>query len=293
MKYAFVQTLLEEAKKDPRIMLLTADLGFTVFEEFQKTIPKQFINVGMAEQNLMGVSAGLALTGRTVFAYSIGTFATMRPFEFIRNDIAATNAPVIVVGTGAGLCYSDAQLTHHSLEDIALMRLLPHMTVVCPADPDEVRWATKALIKLQKPAYLRLGKRGEPAVGGDFQLGKASVIKKGKRVCIVGTGNIVFNCLRAAEHTDFEVVNMHTIQPLDRMYLTNAQKRFDLIVTVEEHYDIGGLGSAVCETVSHIPVLRIGVPNRFINDVGSQEYLREQVGLSPRQIAKRIERALQ
>lgn len=298
MKYAFIHTLLDEAKKDPKIMVLTADVGFTVFEQFQKELPKQFINVGAAEQNLVGVAAGLGLTGYTVFAYSIATFATMRPFEFIRNDIAATGSSVIVVGTGAGLCYNDAQLTHHAVEDLALMRMIPNMTVVCPADPTEVVWATKALIHLNKPAYLRLGKRGEPVINGPrLEIGKASVLRKGKRLVIIATGNIVFNCLKAAEilskqHIDTEVVNMHTIKPIDETYLKNAAKRFDVIVTVEEHLVAGGLGSAIAEVVSQsnnpVRVLRIGIENHFVNDVGSQDYLRKKVGLTPEQIAKRI-----
>lgn len=299
MKYAFVQTLFEEAKKNPRIMLLTADLGFTVFEEFQQTLPKQFINVGMAEQSLMGVASGLALTGHVVFAYSIATFATMRPFEFIRNDIAATNASVIVVGTGAGLCYHEAQLTHHGVEDIALMRMIPNMTVVCPADPTEAMWATRTLVHLKKPAYLRLGKRGEPVVytkPPKLALGNASILRPGKDCAIIATGNIVYNCLTAAEilakkHIQAQVVSMHTIKPLDVAYLNTASRRYPLIVTVEEHLTTGGLGSAVSELVSQSSrtrVLRIGIEDRFINEVGSQEYLRSCVGLSPLQIAKKI-----
>ena len=303
MKYAFIHTLIEEAKKDSKIMVLTADVGFTVFEQFQKELPKQFINVGAAEQNLIGVAAGLGLTGYTVFAYGIATFATMRPFEFIRNDIAATNASVIVVGTGAGLCYHEAQLTHHAVEDIALMRMIPNMTVVCPADPTEAVWATRTLAHRRKPAYLRLGKRGEPVLyikPPKLTLGKASVLRHGNDCAIIATGNIVYNCLKASEllrelHIDAEVVSMHTVKPLDGDYLHNAAKRYPLIVTVEEHLTAGGLGGAVSELVSEsspVRVLHMGITDRFIHEVGSQEYLREQVGLTPEQIAKNIRTAL-
>src|SRR3989344_9693914 len=144
MRYAFIKTLTQEAAKNSRIMLLTGDLGFTVFEDFCDRFPKQFINVGVAEQNMMGVAAGLALTGKIVFAYSIATFASMRPFEQIRNDIASHNASVIVVGTGAGLSYGHDSITHHAVEDINLMRGIPGMTILCPADPYETRFATIA-----------------------------------------------------------------------------------------------------------------------------------------------------
>ena len=147
MRYAFIKTLIKEAEKKKKIMLLTGDLGFTVFEKFQKKFPERFINVGVAEQNMMAIASGLALSGRIVFAYSIATFATMRPFEQIRNDIALHQLPVIVVATGAGLCYGHAGITHHATEDLNLMRASPEMTVLCPADPVEVEWATRQAIQ--------------------------------------------------------------------------------------------------------------------------------------------------
>lgn len=304
MRIAFINTLIKEAEKNKDIMLLTGDLGFTVFEEFKSKYPDRFINVGVAEQNLMGVASGLALTGKTVFAYSIATFATMRPFEQIRTDIASHNLPVIVVGSGAGLSYGHDSITHHATEDIHLMRGIPGITIFSPADPYEVAWATKESIKLRRPIYLRLGKRNEPLLykkSAKLKVGKGSVLLSGKDVAIVATGNIVSNALEAAKIISKSnifptVISMHTLKPLDKELIKRLSNKFPIIVSVEEHNVIGGLGSSIAEVLAQnsrsVKLISIGIPDRFLFEIGSHNYLREIIGLSPRQIAKKIVSAL-
>lgn len=300
MRQAFINTLIEETKLNKNIMLLTGDLGFSVFEKFRDKFPNNFINIGVAEQNMMGIAAGLAMSGKIVFAYSIATFATMRPFEQIRTDIASHNASVIVVGSGAGLSYGHDSITHHSVEDIHLMRAVPGMTILCPADPFEAQWATKASIKLKKPVYLRLGKRGEPVLYKKpslLKVGKGSILKVGNDMAILATGNIVSNVLEAAKilskkNIESTVVSMHTIKPLDLQLIQHLSKKFPIIITVEEHSIIGGLGSSVSEVISennyNTKLIKIGVPDRFLFEIGSQNYLREKIGLLSEQIAEKI-----
>lgn len=301
MRYAFVNTLIKEAKKNKNIMLLSGDLGFTVFEEFKKTFPNRFINVGVAEQNMMGIAAGLALSGKIVFTYSIATFATMRPLEQIRNDVALHNVPVIIVGTGAGLSYGEAANTHYAIEDIHLMRGIPGMTILCPADPIEAVWATQTAVRLKKPLYLRLGKKGEPTIHKNtpkLQIGKGAKLTQGNDFVILATGNIVAHALWAAglikryNKKTATVISMHTIKPIDKKLILTLTKKFPLIVTVEEHNIIGGLGSAVSEIIAEekttTTLLRIGIPDTFVTVIGSQEYLRKKMNLTPELIAKTI-----
>lgn len=301
MRYAFVSELSELASKNKDIVLLTGDLGFTVFEEFAKTFPKQFFNAGIAESNMMGVAAGLALGGKSVFAYSIATFVTYRPYEFIRNDISLHNLPVTIVGSGAGLSYGDAGPTHHALEDISIMRSLPNMTILCPADPVEARWATKTAYIAKSPVYLRLGKRGEPDLysrSPKLKLGISSLLRRGTDFCVFATGNIVFNTLSALEicekkNLSGSLYSIHTIKPIDKKVIESAARETKYIITVEEHRKIGGLGSAVSEIISQLPdkkvqLLTIGVGDNYSPQLGSQEYLRDICGISAEKIAIRI-----
>ncbi len=304
MRYTFVKTLTDLAAKNKDIMLLTGDLGFTVFEEFRDKYPKQFFNIGVAEQNMIGIAAGLALSGKIVFAYSIATFASMRAFEHIRDDIASHKAPVIIVGTGGGLSYAHLSITHHSIEDISLMRSIPEMTILCPCDPYETAWATNLAVQMKKPVYLRLGKKGEPTLHKNkpkLTLGKAHILKEGKDVCILATGNIVENALEAAsilsqKKKGAKVVSMHTIKPIDISFIKKAIRQSPYIVTVEEHSIIGGLGSAVAEVLAEETgdrrLVRIGIPDTFPSVIGSQQFLRTQFGLDPQSIASKILRML-
>lgn len=300
MRYAFINTLIALAKKDPRIILLTGDLGFTVFEDFSKLLPNQFINMGVAEANMLGVATGLALSGKIPFVYSIATFATMRPFEQIRTDVAVHNANVKIIGSGAGLSYSDAGSTHHAIEDISLMRTIPNMTVICPSDPTSVEWCTKEAVKIYGPLYLRLGKKGEERIyknGSELKIGKGIILRKGSKVAVFTTGNIVKNVLDASDilinkGIKITVVDLHTIKPVDKKLIEKIAKNHSSIVTVEEHLITGGLGSAVAEVISEVSsraiLKRIGIADMFIQEMGSQENLRKKLGLDPESIATSI-----
>ena len=211
MRYAFIQELTKLAAKNKNIILLTADLGFTVFEEFAKKFPKQFFNVGIAEPNMIGIASGLALSGKIVFAYSIASFASFRTYEHIRNDVCLHKAPVIIVGSGAGLSYADNGPTHLATQDLALMRGLPNMTVLAPADPVEAQWATREAARLKSPVYLRLGKKGEPVIYDKtpkHKIGQGNWIKRGSNFVILACGNIVFNALKSAENLEKKVDKM-------------------------------------------------------------------------------------
>ncbi len=300
MRKTFVKTLIEEAKQDRDIFLITGDLGFMALEEFRDVLPNQYLNAGVSEQNMLGMAAGLALSGKKVYVYSIIPFATMRPFEYVKDDICYQNLNVKIVGVGAGFSYSLYGSTHHALEDISIMRSLPNMTVVCPGDPLEVKFATKASVKHKGPMYLRLGKAGEPVVNPrlkNFKIGKAVIVQNGKDATIIATSNLLQNAVEAGkllkeQGVDCGVISMHTIKPIDQSAIIEAAKETKAIVTLEEHSVIGGLGSAVAEILAEnnlkVKFKRLGVPDEYPHVIGSQRYLREKYGLSPQQVAQTI-----
>ncbi len=302
MRTAFATTLLEIARTDPRVMLLTGDLGYTVFETFAAELPKQYLNCGVAETNMIGTAAGLAKSGLRPFVYSIVPFATLRCLEQIRNDLCYHNLPVTVVGVGGGYSYGDMGATHHSIEDLAVTRALPNLTVVAPGDPREVEAAVRALVQLNGPAYLRLGKRGEPVVHEhpiDFTLGKGILVRPGADVALIATGNLLASAVAAAKSLSDElgieatVVSLHTLKPLDSGLISALARQFPVLYTIEEHNVIGGLGGAVSEVVAGLPepraqVVRIGIPDKFQHVSGSQDYLRKITSLTAEAITKRI-----
>jgi transketolase len=303
VRTAFVTTLLELASEDPSVMLLTGDLGFSVFERFRDAHPDQFLNVGVAEQNMIGVAAGLALTGRRVFTYSIIPFATFRCLEQIRNDLCYHRLPVCVTGVGAGYSYGHMGSTHHALEDIAVMRSLPNMTVVCPGDPTETTAAVRAIAAHGGPCYLRLGKAGEAAIHDGpvrLTLGKALLLRDGKDLTLIGSGTMLATA--AEVHAQLlkrgiqaRLLSMPTIKPIDADAIERAAAETPLLVTIEEHAH-GGLGSAVAETLSErncrIPHLTCAAPDAFAGTVGSQQSLRRSAGLDATSILDRILRSL-
>lgn len=300
MRVAFVNTLLEMAKKNKRIMLLAGDLGFSVFEKYIEELPKQYLNMGVAEQNMTGVAAGMAMEGKIPLIYSIVPFVTMRNFEQIRNDICYQNLNVKIVGVGAGFSYGPYAHTHHGLEDVGILRTLANLTILCPGDPIETALATKAMLVHAGPAYLRLGRAGEPNIHKiipSFKIGKGILIEDGKDVTIIGTSNLL---QRAWEVTtslkkkglSIRLISMHTIKPLDTQIILESIKKTPAIFTLEEHSVIGGLGSAVSEVLAEnradVIFKRIGVPDRFTKVIGSQEHMRRANGLSVEQIVKTI-----
>lgn len=304
MRIAFVNTLTEIAKKDNRIILLTGDLGFSVFEKYIEELPKQFLNMGVAEQNMAGVAAGLAMEGKIPLMYSIVPFTTMRNFEQIRNDICYQNLNVKIVGVGAGFSYGPYAHTHHGLEDIGILRTLPNLVILAPGDPIEVRLATLAMMEHRGPAYLRLGKAGEPNVHQTtphFTIGKGIVVKEGDDISLLATSTLLYRASEVVEElakkkVNVRLVSMPTIKPLDEKLIKDCARETKAIFTLEEHSIIGGLGSAVAEVLAEdgnkVTFRRLGVPDRFTKVMGTQEYMRRANGLSVEQIVEAIESVL-
>ncbi|HAM35970.1 MAG TPA: transketolase [Elusimicrobia bacterium] len=297
MRTAFFKTLEELAAKEPRINLITGDLGFTVVEPYAERFPLQFLNAGVAEQNMTGLAVGMALSGKIVFTYSIANFPTLRCIEQIRNDACYHKANVKVTCVGGGLAYGALGSSHQATEDIAIMRSLPGMTVVAPGDPVEAEQATRAIAAFDGPCYLRLGKAGEPPVHRDpidFKLGKAIRVRDGKDITIISTGGMLHPCFEAASQLEqaglsARLLSMHTIKPIDVQSVLSAAQETSAILTVEEHSVIGGLGSAVAEILAQQSSRRIefrimGLPDQFCRTVGSQDYLRQAFKLSPEAI---------
>jgi len=300
MRKALVNVLTERMSEDSSIFVLTADTGFHVFDEFQQEFADRFLNVGISEAAMIGMSAGLAHAGNQVFVYGIVPFVTMRCFEQIRVDVCYADLPVRIVGVGGGLTYGPAGMTHHSVEDIALMSCLPNMTALCPGDPIEADMAVRASLWLRGPCYLRLGKTGEPTVHRQgletFEIGKGIQLRKGRDVAILTTGNMLATAAEASEllatgGVHPELISMHTVKPLDRELLLDAAERCGRVVTVEEHSRIGGLGAAaaaiLAEENTAARLCMIALPDRYETLAGDQDFLREQHGLTASAIADR------
>ena len=291
MRTAFVESLLGVARERDDVLLVTADLGFSVLERFRDALPGQFVNVGVAEQNMIGVAAGLADVGKTVFAYSIANFPTLRCLEQIRNDVCQHGYPVRIVAVGGGLTYASQGYTHHGVEDIGVMRALPGMTVIAPGDPLEAACATRALCDLPGPAYLRLGKAGEPRVHGeavDFRIGKALEVVAGSDLTLISTGGMLVHAMEAAEElradgVSARVLSMHTVKPLDEDAVRRALTETAAVITVEEHNVGSGLGAAVALVVAAHDGVRarfrsFGLPDQLYSRVGDRDYMCEMMG---------------
>ena len=302
MRNAFADELTTLAQGDSRIVLLSGDIGNKLFDSFKNNDQARFYNCGIAEANMMGVAAGLALSGLRPVVYTITPFTTTRCFEQIRIDVAYHEAPVIIIGTGSGLSYAELGPTHHSLEDLAILRTLPGLVILAPCDEVELRLGLRAAIKQSKPVYMRIGKKGEEKIHSsnpNFQIGKSIKIRNGKDVALIGTGTIMSTVIAAAKNLESngistEVVSMHTVKPLDIAYLDLISKaNFSLVATVEEHGLIGGLGGAVAEwkslTGSKLPHIQFGTPDSFMHEIGSQAYAREKYGLTSTNIANVIQ----
>ena len=306
MRNSFASTLTKLALTDQRIVLLSGDIGNKLFDSFKEQSPGRFFNCGVAEANMTSMAAGMALCGLRPVTYTIASFVTVRCLEQIRIDVCYHNLPVIIVGVGAGLSYSELGATHHSCEDIAMMRVLPNMTVVCPGDAVEVRLALAAAFKQGGPVYIRLGKKNEPIIHKDepdFQIGKGLIVREGhKEVCLVSTGNVLPVVLETAnilamQGVDAQVVSMHTVKPLDEGLLKNIFSKFKIVATVEEHSLIGGLGGSVAEWLSDqrskkADLLRFGVKDEFIHGAGKQKAARHALGIDAEFISSEIQRIL-
>jgi transketolase len=297
---------MELAEADERIYLLVGDLGFGVVEPFLRKFPKRFVNVGVAEQNLTGLAAGIASTGAIVFTYSIANFPVLRCLEHIRNDVCYHRANVKIVSIGGGYSYGALGMTHHSTEDLAILRALPEMTVVAPGDPYEAREATRAVVAHEGPCYLRLGRAGEPTVHTspvEFRIGKAIQVRSGDALTLISTGALLQTAVTVADRLESagvstRVLSMHTLKPLDVEAVLKAARETQAVITLEEHSIIGGLGGAVAECLAEedhlkVPFRRLGIPPAFCGEFGSQDYLRSRSGLSPEGIMASLEPLLQ
>ncbi len=301
MRGAFFRALLELAEQDERVHLVVGDLGFGVVEEFARRFPARFLNAGVAEQNMTGIAAGLALSGKIVFTYSIANFPILRCLEQVRNDVCYHNANVKIVAVGGGLAYGALGATHHATEDLAILRSLPRMAVVAPGDPVEAEAATRAVMAHAGPCYLRLGRAGEAKIHPariDFTLGKAIEVRKGRDITLISTGGMLGTAMQVADilnsaSVQTRILSMHTVKPIDTSAIASAVRDTGAVFTLEEHSVLGGLGGAVAEFLAEnwetpLTFKRFGLPSEFSSFVGSQEYIRHRHGLSPEAIALAI-----
>lgn len=301
MRDTFVRTLLEIAKKDKNVYLITGDLGFGVLKPFWEELPDQIINAGIAEQNMTSIAAGLAMQGKTVYTYSIGNFPTLRCIEQIRNDCAYHNANVKIVCVGGGFVYGSLGMSHHATEDIAMMRSLPDVTVLAPGDLVEAECATKAIYEQQGTCYLRLGRGGEKRIHEKlegFTVGKAIEIQKGESVAVFSTGAIFDEVNEACEELKAQgltptVYTFPTVKPIDKEVILECARTHKAIVTVEEHNLSGGFGSAVAEVLAEADgakakLVRVALDDRYSCIVGSQKYLRKQYSIDAKTIVERV-----
>ncbi len=290
MRTTFINELTRIAGEKNDIFLLTADLGYSVLEAFAEAHPAQYANVGVCEQAMAGIAAGLAFSGKHVVTYSIANFPTLRCLEQIRNDICYHNANVMIVAVGGGLAYGAQGYTHHGVEDLGIMAMLPNMTVVSPADPMEVRALMPQLLAKGGPSYLRLGRAGEPclhAPDAKIELGRASWLRHGADIAFLGTGAIITMAMEAADALAAEgisssIASFHTVRPIDEVAIRDAAANHRAVITIEEHMIDGGFGTRVADVLVKnrlAPAFgKFGVHDGIRSQIGSREYLLGKLG---------------
>ncbi|MDD2757946.1 MAG: transketolase C-terminal domain-containing protein [Patescibacteria group bacterium] len=305
MRNTVVEYIIGEARKNQDIILITADLGYSVVEKFKMEFPDRFFNIGIAEQNMIGVAAGLALSGKKVFLYSIAPFAIMRCFEQIRVDLCYQNLDVTILGVGGGFAYGTSGTTHNAVEDLAIMRALPNMKVMCPADPNEAVQVIKKAVITGGPSYIRLNRGGEKNVISNLdyesiKLGDLVEIYKNKKnggVAIFSCGSILSEAYRAASDLvergeNVALYSCPFLKPINREKIVDILRNRHSVITVEEHTILGGLGSTMAEIIAeenlNIKLVRLGVEDKYFNFIGTQDYMRDQAGLSAQKIEQKI-----
>ena len=305
MRSLFNKVLLEIAEKNDRIYLILADIGYGEIEGFAERFPDRYFNVGVAEQNMTGVACGVAMEGNIAVTYSIANFPTLRCLEQIRNDVCYHKANVKIVIIGGGLAYGALGVSHQSTEDLAIMRALPDMVVLAPADFAEAEAATRAMIAHDGPVYYRCGYKKEPPLHAgpiEFRIGRAIQVRDGKDVTLIGTGTITYRAWQAAgileaQGIEARVLSMHTVKPIDREAILKAARETGAVLTVEEHNVLGGLGGAVAEVLAEggagVPFKRIGLPDTYVHIVGSHEWLLDHYGFAPQAIAAAAKQVLE
>ncbi|MBQ7652674.1 MAG: transketolase family protein [Victivallales bacterium] len=303
MRKAFNQELLKIAEKDPRVFMILADIGYGEIEPFANAFPDRFINCGVAEQNMTGVACGVAMEGNIAITYSIANFPTLRCLEQVRNDVCYHNANVKIVIIGGGVSYGELGISHHSTEDIAIMRALPNMVVLVPSDIVEARAATHAMMAYDGPVYYRCGYKGEPDLHdgkgvADFRIGGSSTICDGNDATVFFAGPIGINAKRAVEELAGQgikcrLVSLYSIKPIDQEAIIRAAKETGGIVVLEEHNICGGVGSAVAEALmdsgcGNVAFRRLAFQDVNVTKVGSQAWLREQYGLGVKDVVNAV-----
>ena len=290
MRTETIEALTDYARTHPEVMLVTADLGYSVLERFAEALPAQYANVGVCEQAMVGIAAGLALSGHRVVLYSIVNFPTLRCLEQLRNDVCYHDLPVTVIAVGGGLAYGAQGYTHHGLEDLGIMAMLPNMAVVCPADPHEAVELLPQLLERRRPAYLHLGRSGEPmlhAPGTQVTLDKAIWLRRGTDVALLVTGPILGRALAAAEALtkrgiSTSVASFPGVRPLDEAAVREAAAQHRAVLTIEEHSITGGFGSRVADVLisaGQCPRFgKYGVTDALRGQIGSQSWLLDQLG---------------
>ena len=302
MRNAFAEEVTRLAEKNKKIVLLSGDIGNKLFERFRKINSRRFYNCGIAEATMTGIASGLAASGLMPITYTITPFNTMRCLEQIKLDICYPNLPTIIVGTGSGLSYASLGSTHHSLEDLAILRSLPNISILCPSDPNEVKILLKHALKLKSPVYLRLGKKNETNFYKRKKIGSMHQLKKGTKNCLINVGAILKNVMDSSKiltknKINHSVYDLRVIKPLSiksLKYLTNNYKN---IFVIEEHYENGGAYSYILEEINKFKNIKskifpIGIENKFLKFCGNQANAREVTGLDSLGIFRRIKKKL-
>ncbi|MCI8495278.1 MAG: transketolase [Lachnospiraceae bacterium] len=302
MRSTFVNTLTELARKNDKVICVIGDTGFSVFEKFEKEFNDRFINVGIAEQNFVSVGAGLAAMGMKPYIYNVVSFMTLRGMEEIVLDVCYQENPVVLVGVGGGHAYGPAGPTHHAYFDIAMMRMMPSMTVVCPADPVEMKAVMEASETFDKPLYIRIGRSVDPIIHKNpisFEIGKGICMKEGTDGVLFATGTMLKDAVNVCDllkdrGIDLALYSMHTIKPIDGSLIRNCMEEYPAIFTLEEHSVTGGLGSAVGDVILEsgnerkVLFRKFGFPDMFAPVTGSREYLNAYYGLDAECVAEQI-----
>jgi len=300
VRNAFAKAMTELAQERDDVCLLSGDIGNRMFDRYKEVAPTRFLNCGIAEANMMSMAAGMGLSGLRPVVYTITPFTTTRCLEQIRTGVAYHETPVVIVGTGSGLSYAELGSTHHSLEDIAILRCIPNMRVCAPTDSLELVAQLRQAITEGKPTYIRIGKKGEPDLlegKNRLGIGKAQLLKTGKDILLLGIGPIVSEALKASEELQKEgielaVASMGSIKPLDEQFLKKRQAEgYRTWISLEEHHTAGGLGSTLLEWMSEnncddVQLKRMGINDHFIHQLGSQKYVRDSENLTETSITK-------
>ena len=303
MRTAYLDVLHELAGKDKNVYALISDNGAIVYDKYRADFSNQYLNLGISEANMIGMAAGMASRGKIPFAYTIGAFLAYRALEFIRNDVCLQNMNVKIIGTGAGEVYSALGPTHHTTEDIGMLRALPNLIVLSPASPLEVRKATLAAYEHKGPVYMRLGTNKEPEIyekDYEFKIGKAVTLRDGNDITIISHGSIIKDVLDIADNMildglSIRVIDMHTLKPIDTEVIIKAANETHRILTIEDHNIIGGLGSAVAEVIAEenldTSFKRLGLTD-FSHGYGNYEEVKTQNGIGRWQIMEAIKGVL-